>query len=81
MPRTTPRRLPGSSAVASSRARTTPTADGDAEGGLNLGRLKATDGAFNYEIPPGTNVGAYRSVIVWCQRFTVLFATAPLGAV
>jgi Electron transfer DM13 len=55
-----------------------PSADGYAEGVLELGELKATDGAFNYEIPPGTDVGRYKSVIVWCRPFTVLFASAPL---
>lgn len=55
-----------------------PSADGYADGALNLGDLKATDGAFNYEIPAGTDLAHFRSVIVWCKQFTVLFATAPL---
>jgi hypothetical protein len=58
-----------------------PRAEGYAEGALNLGELKATDGAFNYEVPAGTDISQYRSAIVWCERFTVLFATAPLVAV
>jgi hypothetical protein len=57
-----------------------PSAEGYAEGALNLGELKATDGAFNYEVPTGTDISQYRSAIVWCERFTVLFATAPLAA-
>jgi len=55
-----------------------PSPDGFAEGGLNLGELKATDGAFNYEVPDGTDLTAYRSAVVWCERFAVLFATATL---
>jgi len=55
-----------------------PSADGYREGALKLGRLKATDGAFNYEIPPGTDLGAFRSAVVWCEQFAVLFGTAPL---
>lgn len=48
---------------------------------LNLGRLKATDGAFNYELPPGTDVASIKSVVVWCKQFGVLFAEAPLRPV
>ncbi|MPZ47753.1 MAG: hypothetical protein GEU75_00275 [Dehalococcoidia bacterium] len=47
---------------------------------LNLGRLKATDGAFNYEIPPGTDLKDVKSVVVWCKQFSTLFAVAPLMA-
>ncbi len=51
------------------------------EGALNLGRLKATDGAFNYEIPAGTDITQYRTTIVWCRQFSVLFASAPIAPV
>lgn len=42
--------------------------------------MKATDGAFNYEIPPGTDVSQFKSAIVWCKAFSVLFAAAPFVA-
>ena len=45
---------------------------------VKLGGLKATDGAFNYEVPAGTDVESLRYAMVWCDRFGVLFATAPL---
>jgi hypothetical protein len=45
---------------------------------LNLGRLKATDGAFNYELPAGIDLASVKSVVVWCKQFGVLFAEAPL---
>lgn len=45
---------------------------------IRLGGLKATDGAFNYEVPSGTDVSTLRYAMVWCDRFGVLFATAPL---
>lgn len=45
---------------------------------LKLGPLRATDGAFNYEVPAGTDVTRFKSVIVWCDQFSELFATAPL---
>lgn len=56
-----------------------PAEDGYAEGAINLGELKATDGAFNYDIPPGTDVAQFKSAIVWCKQFSVLFASAPLA--
>lgn len=48
---------------------------------LNLGRLKATDGAFNYEIPDNVDIDSIRSVLVWCRQFSTLFAVAELAEV
>jgi len=45
---------------------------------LYLGALKATNGSFNYELPGGTPVSDYKSVVVWCRAFTVLFTWADL---
>ena len=45
---------------------------------LYLGALKATNGSFNYELPAGTAVADYKSVVVWCRAFTVLFTWADL---
>lgn len=45
---------------------------------LYLGALKGTNGSFNYELPGGTPVGDYKSVVVWCRAFTVLFTWADL---
>ncbi len=45
---------------------------------LYLGALKATNGSFNYELPAGTSVLDYKSVVVWCRAFTVLFTWADL---
>ena len=58
-----------------------PKADGYAEGALELGTLKATDGAFGYELPDGTDPTEFASAIVWCKQFAVLFAVAPLAAI
>lgn len=52
--------------------------DGYEDGALDLGALKGTDGAFNYEIPSGTDVSQYKSAIIWCRQFDVLFGHAPL---
>jgi hypothetical protein len=55
-----------------------PSADGYADGALELGLLKATDGSFNYELPAGVDPTDYGSVVIWCKQFAVLFATAAL---
>jgi electron transfer DM13 len=56
-----------------------PKASGYADGAVQLGRLKATDGSFNTPIPPGTDLAAVRSVVIWCKQFAVQFAVAPLS--
>jgi hypothetical protein len=50
---------------------------GDAEI-VSLGRLKGNQGNQNYEIPGDVDLGRFRSVSIWCRRFGVNFATAPL---
>jgi hypothetical protein len=50
----------------------------DASRDLYLGELKATNGSFNYELPAGTLTGDYKSVVVWCRAFAVLFTWADL---
>lgn len=45
---------------------------------LDLGPLKANKGDQNYVIPAGTVLDDYRSVSIWCARFTVSFAAAEL---
>lgn len=44
----------------------------------NLGPLKGNIGDQNYLIPSGTDLDAYRSVVIWCRRFKVAFGAAPL---
>jgi hypothetical protein len=47
---------------------------------LYLGALKATNGSFNYELPPTADVATYQSVVVWCRAFRVLITWADLMA-
>jgi hypothetical protein len=47
-------------------------------GFVELGKLKGTDGNQNYEVPSGLDLKKYRAVTIWCHRFSVNFATAPL---
>ena len=46
---------------------------------VELGRLKGNKGDQNYDVPPGTDVARYRSVVIWCKRFSVPFGAAPLS--
>ena len=59
-------------------------ADGDASGHgidpLDLGDLKGNLGDQDYAVPAGTDLGPYRSVVIWCERFRVAFGVAPLDA-
>jgi hypothetical protein len=55
-----------------------PDAAGYADGAVELGTLRATDGAFNVDVPAGTDLGAMRSVVIWCKQFAVQFAHAEL---
>ena len=58
-----------------------PEADDYAKGALEVGKLKATDGAFGYDLPAGTDPADFASAIIWCKQFSHLFAVAPFGAV
>jgi Electron transfer DM13 len=48
---------------------------------VNLGRLKGNVGNQNYEIPQGTDLSKYATVLIWCQAFSVLFGSAELEQV
>ena len=56
-----------------------PSAAGYADGAVELGPLKATDGSYNIDVPSGTDIGALNSVVIWCRQFAVQFAVAPLS--
>ncbi len=55
-----------------------PDSAGYADGAVELGTLKATDGDFNTDVPAGTDATAMRSVVIWCKQFAVEFAVASL---
>ena len=57
-----------------------PSPDGYAVGAVDLGKLKATDGSFNYELPAGLDLSLVASVVIWCEPFGVQFAHAALAA-
>jgi len=45
---------------------------------LNLGPLKGNKGNQTYELPAEFDPEKYRAISVWCRRFSVNFAMAPL---
>jgi len=49
-------------------------------GFIDLGSIKGNIGDQNYDLPAGVDLAKYRAVTVWCKRFGVNFATAPLAS-
>jgi hypothetical protein len=50
-------------------------------GYLEVGPLKGNIGDQNYDLPPGFDPARHKAVTLWCRRFSVNFATAPLQSV
>ena len=50
-------------------------------GFVDLGAMKGNIGDQNYDIPAGLDLSKYRSVSIWCRRFSVNFGAAPLTQV
>ena len=59
-----------------------PVKSSDVSGGswLSLGQLKGNVGDQAYQIPAGTDIATYKSVVIWCEQFGVLFSPAVLAA-
>ena len=49
-------------------------------GFVELGALKGNIGDQNYSLPSDLDLNKYRAVTIWCKRFGVNFATAPLAS-
>lgn len=49
------------------------------EGGVNLGPLPATDGSYNIALPDDLDLSQYKSVVIWCEAFSVTFSVASLS--
>ena len=45
---------------------------------VSLGDLKGNIGEQNYALPPDVELSRYRSVVIWCKRFSVAFGAAAL---
>jgi hypothetical protein len=49
-------------------------------GFVDLGPMKGNVGDQNYDVPNSVDLHKYKAVTIWCARFNVNFATAPLSA-
>ena len=49
-------------------------------GFIDLGSMKGNKGDQNYDVPADVDLSKYKTVSVWCARFGVNFATAPLAS-
>jgi hypothetical protein len=47
---------------------------------VELGKLKGNQGSQNYDVPENVDLSKYQVVSIWCNRFSVNFAAAPLIA-
>jgi hypothetical protein len=45
---------------------------------VELGKLKGNKGSQNYDVPENVDLSKYKAVSIWCNRFSVNFAAAPL---
>ena len=48
---------------------------------VDLGGLRAFKGSQRYPIPAGVDLKNYPSVVIWCERFSVLISPADLVSV
>lgn len=48
-------------------------------GFIRVADLKGNMGDQNYDLPANVDLNKYRAVTIWCRRFGVNFATAPLA--
>jgi len=46
---------------------------------VDLGELKGNMGDQNYELPASVDLSRFHSVVIWCRRFSVGFAVAPIS--
>jgi hypothetical protein len=45
---------------------------------IDLGGLRAFKGSQRYAIPAGVDLKNFASVVIWCERFSVLISPADL---
>jgi hypothetical protein len=47
---------------------------------VSLGRLKGNQGDQNYDVPGGTDLARFTTLVIWCDRFDSAFGAAGLAA-
>ena len=48
-------------------------------GALEVGRLKGNIGNQNYALPADVDLSKFKSVVIYCKQFSVIFSTAELS--
>jgi hypothetical protein len=58
-----------------------PASSADVSGNawVSLGQLKGNVGDQAYVVPEETDLSLYKSVVIWCEQFGVLFSPAALA--
>lgn len=46
---------------------------------VDLGRLRAFKGSQVFDVPAGTDLQTFKSVVIWCEQFSVLISPAKLA--
>jgi hypothetical protein len=46
---------------------------------IEIGKVKATSGSFNYNLENSLDLNQYTYVVLWCKQYSVLFGKAPLS--
>jgi hypothetical protein len=46
---------------------------------VSLGRLKGNLGDLNYDVPAGTDLERFTTLVIWCDRFNAVFGAADLA--
>jgi len=54
------------------------SAELSAAGEFEVGRLKGNIGNQNYPLPAGLDLAKFKSVVIYCRQFHVVFGSAPL---
>lgn len=49
-------------------------------GAFEVGRLRGNIGEQNYPLPPGLDLVKFKSVVIYCRMFHVVFSTASLAS-
>ena len=45
---------------------------------LDLGKIRAFKGSQVFPVPASADIAAFKSVVVWCEKFGVLISPATL---
>jgi hypothetical protein len=56
-----------------------PASDTQIKSGLEVGKLKATEGNLNYELDSKLDISQYKAVAIYCKSFSTIFGYANIA--